>query len=371
MTTTGIQENIPANQGGFALKIVKECALMLGVGIVGALLLFVLQLFHLNLVVPIGVVLMGVLAYCNGANDVSKAIATLVGSGVTQYRAAILYGTICTIAGSSLSAVLAAGLVSTFTKGLIVGSVHLTAQFALAAVIGSIAWVYLATRLAAPVSTTHAITGAVVVTGVVAFGFNNVLWANLGSKIVLPLLASPVIAFALGLILFLPIHMLLPNKNLNWVHWLSSGFASFTRGLNDSPKIVALGSIFFLLGGKLSSVPIWLFIVVALAMGVGSFVGGFKVTETLAEKVTKMDHEEGFAANLATALLVGIASPLGFPVSTTHVSSCAIIGIGVRKGLNQVRWKTIWEMVLAWIITIPVAGLLGVIAIFLLRFSLP
>jgi phosphate/sulfate permease len=281
-----------------------------------------------------------------------------------------VYGSLCTLAGAGVSTIVATGLVATFTKGLIAGSTFLTVQFALAAIVGAIAWVYFATRMALPVSTTHAITGSVVLTGIIAFGAHQVLWNNLVTKIVVPLLLSPVIALMVGLVLFWCIRLLLSRVNLDWAHWVSSGIASFTRGLNDAPKIVALGTAFFLIGGKLDKTPLWLFFVVALAMGLGSVLGGLKVTQTLAERVTKMDHHEGFAANLTTALLVGLSSPLSLPVSTTHVSSCAIIGIGAHKGLKNIRWRTVWEMVLAWIVTLPAAGIFGALAYLLLNFSL-
>jgi phosphate/sulfate permease len=351
-------------------KTFQELALIGGIGLAGALVLFLLRQFNIDILIPVGILLMAVLAYCNGANDVSKSIATLAGSGVTQYRPAIVYGSLCTLAGAGVSTIVATGLVATFTKGLIAGSTFLTVQFALAAIVGAIAWVYFATRMALPVSTTHAITGSVVLTGIIAFGAHQVLWNNLVTKIVVPLLLSPVIALMVGLVLFWCIRLLLSRVNLDWAHWVSSGIASFTRGLNDAPKIVALGTAFFLIGGKLDKTPLWLFFVVALAMGLGSVLGGLKVTQTLAERVTKMDHHEGFAANLTTALLVGLSSPLSLPVSTTHVSSCAIIGIGAHKGLKNIRWRTVWEMVLAWIVTLPAAGIFGALAYLLLNFSL-
>jgi inorganic phosphate transporter, PiT family len=350
-------------------KILQELLIVGSTGIAGTLVLFVLHRLNVDIIVPVGIVLMGMLAYYNGANDVSKAIATLVGSGVTQYRPAIVYGSLCTLVGASISTVVAAGLVATFTKGLIAASTGLTESFALAAILGALAWIYFATRLALPVSTTHAITGAVVTTGVFAFGMHAVLWTNLVAKIIVPLLFSPLIAFVVGLVLFWGISLLLPRVNLDGLHWLSSGFASFTRGLNDAPKIVALGAGFFLIHGKYGTTPLWLFFVVALAMGLGSVLGGLKVTQTLAERVTKMDHKEGFAANLTTALLVGLSSPLSLPVSTTHVSSCAIIGIGMHKGTKNIRWQTVWEMVLAWIVTLPAAGIFGGLAYILLSLS--
>lgn len=129
--------------------------------------------------------------------------------------------------------------------------------------------------------------------------------------------------------------------------------------------MVTLGATFFALHttlhGPLAAPPFWLFLLCAAAIGVGSVIGGLRVTRTLAEKVTKMDHQEGFAANLATALLVGLASPFSLPVSTTHGSLGAIIGIGLRKGAGAVQWHTVRDMALAWIITLPGAGFLSVL----------
>lgn len=173
-------------------------------------------------------------------------------------------------------------------------------------------------------------------------------------------------ALALGMLLYAAIRLLRGKLNLDSAHWLSSGAASLTRGLNDAPKIVALGSVFFLLGQQSAvganvsraATPLWLFLLVAAAMGIGSVAGRLKVTETLAVRVTKMDHYEGLAANVATALLVGLASPLGVPVSTTHVSSGSIIGAGLTGSVRKVQWHTVRDMALAWLVTVPVAGLM-------------
>jgi len=357
-----------------------------GVGMIGAAILILLATAlsgkignGLDLILPTGIILMVALAYANGSNDVSKAIATLAGSGVTDYRKAIAWGTICTIAGSLLSAVVASALIGTFTKGFIAASVQQTEIFALAVLLGAILWVLLATRIAMPVSTTHAITGSLVVVGAFAFGVAHVQWSTLLQKVALPLVASPFIALALALAAYLIITLVLkvtarlgegtqPPKVMNGLHWLSSGTASFARGLNDSPKIVALGVAFFLITAHSAKfvAPYWLFALVALGMGLGSFIGGRKVTVTLAEKVTKMDHTEGFAANLATAFAVAYASNLGLPVSTTHVSSGAITGIGLRNGVGRVNWKVVRDMALAWVVTLPAAGLLGLVAYALL-----
>jgi PiT family inorganic phosphate transporter len=140
------------------------------------------------------------------------------------------------------------------------------------------------------------------------------------------------------------------------MHWLSAAATSFARGLNDAPKILALGIV----AGAAAGVSMFgFYALVAVAMGLGSLLAGFRVTETLACKVTKMDHAEGFAANVITALLVGTASAFALPVSTTHVSSSAIVGVGLRNGGKNLRWKTVREMALAWLVTLPVSALVA------------
>ena len=141
---------------------------------------------------------------------------------------------------------------------------------------------------------------------------------------------------------------------LDGLHWLSSALTSFARGLNDTPKIVALGvaaSVVLAIDGSS------FYVLVALFIGAGSLIGGFRVTETLARKVTPMTPGEGFAANLVTTLLVGLASLYALPVSTTQVSSSAIIGIGLRRGGRGVHWGKVREMLFAWVITLPAAAL--------------
>jgi PiT family inorganic phosphate transporter len=350
------------------------------------------------------------LAYANGTNDVSKAIATLVGSGVTNYRTAILWGTAWTVAGAGFAALVAGAMVKTFSNGLLQTGTLLSPTIALSILFGAMVWVFVASRTGLPVSTTHALTGAIVGTGLMAFAGEGLLWPAIGKKIALPLLLSPFLAFGLSLLLHPAMRWsaekwggaclcLMPASRalftidarrstrilfqstgfgqpivavpaqcdraglrglavgLDTIHWLSSGLASFARGTNDAPKIVAM----LLLGSTTATWPsTWFqfaaFGGVAFAMGLGSYLGGLKVTELLAEKVTRMDHAEGLTANLTTSTLVLCSGWLGLPVSTTHVSSSAIIGIGLLKGVNAVRWTTVRDMVLAWVTTLPAAG---------------
>lgn len=360
------------------------------------------------------------LAFANGSNDVSKAVATLVGSGVTTYRTAIFWGAGWTVAGALAAGFLATAMVKTFARGLVSAEGALPPELALSVLAGASAWVLVASRTGLPVSTTHALTGAIVGGGLVALGSEGLLWRAIAAKIVLPLLVSPLLAFALAALIHPLIRAvasrwetaclcLMPEARalvhvdayggtrtlfrttalgrpviavpeqcdraglrglvfgLDSVHWLSSGLASFARGTNDAPKIVAI----LLLGEALStwgtSPRVAAFTGVALAMGLGSVLAGLRVTEVLAEKVTTMSHSEGLSANLTTSSIVMTAATVGLPVSTTHVGSSAIIGIGMLKGLRAVRWHTVRDMVLAWVVTLPLSGLIAALVYFSIR----
>jgi inorganic phosphate transporter, PiT family len=304
-------------------------------------------------------------------------------------------------------------MVKTFSAGLIVPHVLTSPAVAPSVLAGAIFWVLLASWTGLPVSTTHALTGAIVGTALIALGGQGLMWSALLTKIGLPLLLSPLLALMLS-VLFHPMVRSLASRwegtclclmpayralvtidihgatrtlfqatglgrpvtdvpaqcdrvglrgftmGLDSLHWISSGLASLARGTNDAPKIVAI----LLLGSTMGSwssayLQVAAFTVVALAMGLGSFLGGVRVTEVLAEKVTRMNHAEGLSANLTTSSLVLVSAIMGLPVSTTHVSSSAIIGIGLLKGLQAVRWLTVRDMVLAWIITLPGSALLA------------
>lgn len=359
------------------------------------------------LVVAVGVFL----AYANGANDVSKGIATLVGSGVTDYRRAIAWGTVWTAVGGVLGALFGGAMLATFGNGLLAPGTTPTFAAALAALIGAAAWVLLATRTGLPVSTTHALVGSLAGVAATAYGVDAVRWSALGGKVFLPLLVSPLASFLLtGLalracegrrgvagaadclcaevepaIVAVPAFAaasaaLVPGTvnlrittgatetcavsqptalrlTLDHLHWLSSGMTSLARGMNDAPKMVALGLAASALAPHeaLSATP--LFALVTVGMVVGSLWAGRRVTHVLAEKVTTMDHREGFAANLVTAGLVTAGAIYGLPMSTTHVSLGGIVGSGVeRAALNR---KTLRDIALAWIVTLPAAALLG------------
>ncbi|MBI3566349.1 MAG: inorganic phosphate transporter [Elusimicrobia bacterium] len=325
----------------------------------------------MTLMTELGLAAAAGLAFANGANDISKSIATLVGSGESSYRKAVVLTALATATGAVLSSAWAVKMTLLFTHGMLSPQVQINQLFAMAVLGGAILWVALASRFGWPVSTTHAIVGSVILTGVYTFGFDSVFWASVTKKVIVPLLLSPLVAYGLSILLFRGLNWLCREKyclNCHWSHWMSAMASGFARGLNDTPKIAALGLTFYYLIDPAAVVaPRWFFLVLAVAMAAGAITMGYKTTETLAVKVTEMDHLEGFAANLATSLLVVAGATQGWPMSTTHVAGGGIMGIGVKKGRGSVRWGTVGEIALAWVVTLPAAGGLGVTVYWLMR----
>jgi PiT family inorganic phosphate transporter len=358
------------------------------------------------------------LAYSNGANDNFKGVASLFGSRTCSYKTAISWATITTGAGSIAAIFLAQSLLKKFSgKGLVPDVLTSQPQFLLAVALAAGATVILATLLGFPISTTHGLTGALVGAGLVS-GVSNVNFAALTKNFVTPLIVSPLLAVAAGAMIYLIFRALrlstgvtkemcvcvgaekqiIPIARPNGVfaaealpvitftadtpavcqqrytgkflginagravdafHFLSAGAVSFARGLNDTPKIAAL-----LLVATALNIH-WGLVAVSLAMAVGGLLNARKVADTMSKKITEMNPGQGFAANLATALLVNTASYHGLPVSTTHVSVGSLLGIGIVT--QQAKWKPVLGIVLSWIITLPVAATLSAILYAVLR----
>jgi inorganic phosphate transporter, PiT family len=338
-------------------------------------------------------------AFANGANDNFKGVATLFGSGTTNYKKALSWATLCTFLGSMAAMFLATKLLKTFSgKGLVPDSVVGEPAFIGAVILGAGLTVLFAAGSGIPISTTHSLIGALVGSGLVAVG-SELKYAALSKNFFFPLLASPFIAILLTCILHFILHTFrkklkimrsgeslrvstvgamqlqadhgqakefatdaygyqgriwgVPSqKLLDTLHFMSAGAVSFARGLNDTPKIVAL----CLAAGALGLH--WHVGFVGFAMAIGGLFGAKRVAETISHKITTMNHGQGFTANVVTASLVLFASHLGMPVSTTHVSCGSIFGLGVVRG--QARWNVIGGIVSAWILTLPVAAGLAV-----------
>ena len=347
------------------------------------------------------------LAYTNGANDISKSVATLVGSGVTNHTRAVQWGAIWTALGAAIAAVTGSAMLKTFGSDFVTadatGSV---AARAVAVLLGAVGWIALATRTGLPVSTTHALISSLVGVTWLARGPEVIHWHTLLGKISLPLLLSPLLAFGLASLIVrvgrrdrsaqradclcvdvvpLPVASsssaammsALPALALNRapaieclakpghvlaltvdrMHWLSSGATAFARGLNDAPKLVALAAAGGLLFTTSSHSLMLIFGLVASGMVAGSLIAGRRVTEVLAMRVTAMNHADGFIANGVTSVLVTVGAVWGLPMSTTHVSSGAIFAIGANQ--RTLNAHVVRDILLAWVVTLPASALIG------------
>ncbi len=359
-------------------------------------------------------------AYANGANDNFKGVATLFGSGVADYRNALWWATAATLAGSLTAFFVATELISLFQgRDLVPSFLIQSPKFIAAVIFGAALTVFAATKIGMPISTTHSLTGALVGTAVAAAGFNLNIAALL-ENFFFPLLMSPLIAVALSFLAFPVLNsamrrggfdrqtcvcvgnefpsaavtpkgvMLSQSSNtpriiidseaqcvarltgtiwgistqrlIDYGHCLSAGAVSFARGLNDTPKIVALGLAASALNLQ------WAVGCVAAAMALGGLLNSRKVAETVGRRITGMDADHGFLANVVTSFLVIFASKWGIPVSTTHVSCGSLFGIGVANG--QAKWGMIRSILLAWVLTLPFAAAgAGFIYLVLTRFS--
>jgi inorganic phosphate transporter, PiT family len=304
-------------------------------------------------------------AFTNGANANFKGVASLYGSGTTSLRTAAVWGTATTFAGSVASLFFATELLKSFGgRGLVADALAVSPDFLCAVAIGAAATSFLATRFGFPVSTTHALVGALVGAGLAGSG--EVHLAALLSLFLYPLLFSPLVAAVLGALAYVILRRtrLAPSQRtptLDALHFLSAGAASFARGLNDTPKIVA--PMLVVPGLEVH----WAFLVVAAAIALGGILDIRNVAETLGKKVTGMDPGQGFAACLVTSALVTTASLHAMPVSTTHVSVGSLLGMGAVT--RRVHWRKVGEILLAWVSTVPCGAALAALAYAAMRLA--
>ena len=295
-------------------------------------------------------------AYANGANANFKGVASLFGSGTTSFSTAVRWAMVTTAAGCLTAMLLSGGMLQAFTgKGLVPDALVNLPAFLLSVAAGAALANLLATRLGFPVSTTHMLIGGLLGAGLAAQS-DGINYAKLWDTFGRPMVYSEVLAVAAGGLIYLilkGVHLAPDHrtKTLDAMHFLSAGAVCFARGLNDTPKMAALIIGTAGLGAKPSMLLVTLFI------AIGGLISARRVAETLAHKITGMNPGQGFAANLATSILTTTASFHGLPVSTTHVSVGALLGIGITT--RQAKWRTVVPVLLAWLVTLPCAAVLS------------
>jgi inorganic phosphate transporter, PiT family len=316
-------------------------------------------LFSLVVVIVLAVVF----DYINGFHDTANAIATSVATRALRPSHAILMATsfnfIGAFAGTAVAKTIGAGLVDEATT---------TQAVVAAALIGAITWNLITWYMALPSSSSHALIGGLLGATIVAAGFGALKLDGIYNKVLVPMISSPIIGFTGAFLLMLAIYWIFRNarrkpmaRRFRRLQVISAGYMAFSHGSNDAQKTMGIITLALFAAGAIPTidVPYWVIVVSATAISLGTAVGGWRIMATMGHRVVELEPVHGFAAETTAATVILGAAQFGAPVSTTHVISSAIMGVGSARGPKGVRWGVARRILLAWVITIPAAGLVA------------
>jgi PiT family inorganic phosphate transporter len=301
--------------------------------------------------------------FTNGFHDTANAVATSVSTRALSPRAAVFVAAVANLAGAFVTTAVA----KTVGQGIIDTNLA-TEKTVLAALIGAIAWNLLTWRLGLPSSSSHALIGGLIGAALVQSGSEGVEWHGVVHKVLLPGIASPVIGFAGAFLLLLLIFWLfvrvtpgVANRGFRLGQLGSGTWVAFTHGANDAQKTMGVIALALFEAHKIDHfyIPTWVIVSSGLAIGAGTYVGGWRIMRTLGQRIFSMDPATGFAAQVSGGTTIYLATHFGYPVSTTHVVSGSVLGAGATKRLSAVRWGIAGNIVFAWLLTIPAAALVA------------
>ena len=297
--------------------------------------------------------------FVNGWTDAPNAIATVVGTRSLSPRAALamaaVFNLIGVMSGTAVATTIGTGIIDA-------SAISLTTVGG--AMIGIIIWSSLAARWGIPTSESHALVAGLAGGGMASAGPSVLVWAG-WQKVLLGLALSSFLGFGAGLCIMIVVYWLfrkaVPGKVRGLLRWLqigSSAFMAFSHGSNDGQKFIGAFVLALLLGGTIPKfqVPIWVVLLCALVMALGTSIGGWKIIKTLGRKVTNLKTHQGFAAELAAAGTITMASAFGIPLSTTHTISTSIMGVAAVRRTRAVRWGVTRQLLIAWLLTFPICA---------------
>ena len=309
--------------------------------------------------------------YINGFHDTANAIATSVATRALRPQYAIAmaasFNFIGAFAGTAVAKTIGGGLVDETTTSQVV---------VISALVGANAWNLVTWRWGIPSSSSHALIGGLMGATIVAAGTGSIKVAGLVDKVIVPLVSSPVIgfvgAFTLMVILFWVFRRADRRplaRRFRRLQVLSAGFMAFSHGSNDAQKTMGIITLALFSAGLIPTVdvPAWVIIVSASAISLGTAIGGWRIMATMGHRVVELEPIHGFAAETTAATVLFTTAHFGMPVSTTHVISSAIMGVGTSKGAHGVRWGVARSILVAWIVTIPAAAAVGALSWILLN----
>lgn len=311
--------------------------------------------------------------FINGFHDTANSIATSVSTRVLTPRQAIVMAAVLNFVGALISESVA----HTISSDLV--SVNLEQYVILAALISAIIWDLITWYLGIPCSSSHALIGALVgATIAYTATFGSVKWNEVVNKVVIPLFTSPAVGFIIGYIIMSLLFELLRrfsqrfvNKWFSKLQIVSAAFMAFSHGQNDSQKTMGIITLALISSGVLAHnapVPWEVKLACGLAMALGTSVGGWKIIKTMGVNMIRLQPIGGFAAETSAAAVIQVMTALGAPVSTTHVISASIMGVGASKRFSAVRWVLARKIVSAWVLTIPCTMLIAAGVTLLLKY---
>jgi inorganic phosphate transporter, PiT family len=302
--------------------------------------------------------------FTNGFHDTANVVATSISTRALPPRVAVTIAAILNFAGAFLSLKVA----STIAKD-IVSQESVTTTIVFAGLVGAIVWNLLTWYFGLPSSSSHALVGGVVGSMLAAHGTSAVHFDGLLGKVVVPAVIAPVLAFLVAGIAILVCYRILGrsapgpvSRGFRMGQVASGGMLALAHGTNDAQKTMGVITLALIANGNLgagASTPTWVIVSAATAIALGTYVGGWRIIKTMGSRIIKMDSAQGFAAQGSGAAVILAASHFGYPLSTTHVISGGVMGAGAAKRLSAVRWGVAGNIVLAWVLTLPSAALVG------------
>jgi inorganic phosphate transporter, PiT family len=302
--------------------------------------------------------------FTNGFHDTANAVAASISTRALSPRLAVSLAAVLNFVGAFISLAVAA----TIAKG-IVNADLITPAIVFAGLIGAIAWNLATWYFGLPSSSSHALIGGVVGAAFVAEGAEAVYGSGLVDKVIVPALVAPVLAFAVGglgiLIVYRVVGRVRPGpvvRGFRLGQILSASLLALSHGTNDAQKTMGIIFLALVANGSVASdadVPTWVVVSAATAIALGTYVGGWRIIRTMGNRIIKMDPAQGYVAQGAGATVILAASHVGFPLSTTHVISGAIMGTGAAKRVSAVRWGVAGNIVTAWVLTLPASAAVG------------
>jgi PiT family inorganic phosphate transporter len=302
--------------------------------------------------------------FTNGFHDTANVVATAISTRALSPRFAVTSAAMLNFVGAFISLEVAA----TVAKGIVDADL-VTPTIVFGGLIGAISWNLITWYFGLPSSSSHALIGGVVGAAFVAEGSDAVLGDGLLGKVLIPGLIAPTLAFVVSatsiVVAYWIIGRLRPvavGRGFRLGQIASSGLLALSHGTNDAQKTMGIITLALIANGSISSdadVPMWVVICSATAIAFGTYAGGWRIIRTLATRIIKMDPPQGFAAQGAGATVILASSHFGYPLSTTHVISGAVMGAGAAKRLSAVRWGVAGNIVLAWVLTLPMAAAIG------------